>query len=161
MRTDEATWEDSIDIPLRLYSTESLQFVGFKRCAAEEIMQRFRHALLEHSNKGIEFFAFMRGFIEGGSENVLGAYADWDSALKQMGMKRKVRAGILNPDFDHFRLSGSARSWAPETVEDGWMFLTGLDEAVKRNEKKIANGFQGDGLGIRVKRRAEMGSESD
>jgi len=32
---------------------------------------------------------------------------------------------------------------------------------VKRNEKKIAEGFQDGGPGIRAKRRAEMGSESE
>jgi len=41
------------------------------------------------------------------------------------------------------------------------MFLTGIDGAVKRNEKKIAEGFQDGGPGIRAKRRAEMGSESE
>jgi len=58
MRTDESAWEELIDIPLRLYSTESWRFVGFKRRAAEEIMRRFHDALIEHFNMGIDFSLF-------------------------------------------------------------------------------------------------------
>lgn len=159
--SDESTWEQPIDIPLKLYSTESLQFVGFKRSAAQEMMERFHYALIEHSNMGSDFFFFMKAFLEESTQDASGVDSDWDAVLKQMGIKREIRAGILNADYDHLRLSKTARDWAIETVEDGWIFLTGVDTAVKRNEKKIAQGFQKDGPGFRAKRRSEMGSEEE
>ena len=159
--SDESTWEQPVDIPLKLYSTETLRFIGFKRTAAEEIMKRFHHALSEHSNMGVDFFAFIKAFLEEGPHDASSTDSDWDPVLKQMGIKGEIRAGILNRDYEHLRLSKSAKEWALETVEDGWIFVTGVDKAVKRNGKKIAQGFQGDGPGIRAKRRSEMGSEEE
>jgi hypothetical protein len=161
LRTDDSAWEEPIDIPLKLYSTESRRFVGFKRSAAEEIMRRFRHPVIEHSNMAIDFVAFMDGFLRDCPQNAFGAASDdeWDAALKQMCVKRAVREGILDPDFENLRMCKSAKEWAIETVEDGWVFLTGMDAAVKRNEEKIAQGFRDGGPGVRAKRRAEMASE--
>lgn len=41
---------------------------------------------------------------------------DWDGALRGMGSKREAREGILDPEFEHWRMRNPAREWALETV---------------------------------------------
>lgn len=120
---------------------ESLRFIGFKRIAAESILQRFHSALVEHWNMGIDFYSFVEAFLDESPENVFERDDDWNAVLKRMGIRKEVRIDILNPDYDHIRLSRSAKDWAIETIKDGWIFLTRIDKAVKKNEIKIKNGI--------------------
>jgi hypothetical protein len=159
--SDESTWDELIDIPIYLHSLQSLRFVGFKKAAAEVILERYHSALIRHANIPMEFYDFMTGFLEGRPENAYRADHDWDKVLKDLGIRERVRMGILNPDYDHLRLTKSAKDWALITIEDGWIFLTGMDKAVKRNGKKIKKAFSKDGPGARAKRRSEIGSEAE
>jgi hypothetical protein len=159
--SDESTWDELIDIPIYLHSLQSLRFVGFKKAVAEEILERYHSALIRHGTMPLGFYDFMIGFLEGKSENAYRADHDWDGVLKDLGIRKRVRMGILNPEYDHLRLTKSAKDWALETIEDGWIFLRGIDKAVKRNGKKIKKAFSKDGPGARAKRRSEIGSEAE
>lgn len=160
--SDESIWHEPIDIPIYLHSLQSLRFVGFKKSAAEVILQNYRSAFLEVGHVPFDLYDFMRGFIEGNSkEDAYRAGHDWDGFLKSRGIRKRVRMGILNPEYDDIRLTKSAKDWALETIEDGWIFLTGMDKTVKRNGEKIKKAFSKDGPGVRAKRRSETGSEAD
>lgn len=159
--SDESTWDEPIDVPIYFHSLQSLRFVGFKKTAAEVILERYHSALIEHRNMPFDFYDFITGFLEGKSANAYRADHNWDEALKNLGIRKQIRIGILNPEYDHLRLTKSAKDWALETIEDGWIFLQGMDKAVKRNQKKIKKAFSKDGPGARAKRRSEMGSEAE
>ena len=129
--------------------------------AAAMILGRFLSFLVLADSIPIRaLFDFMTEFL-GESPDVYKPGDDYDEALKNMGVREFVRDGMLDPEFDAIRLTNSARGWAVETIEDGWIFLTSLDSTIKRNEKKIKDYLFAGGPGARAARRSKMKSEAD
>lgn len=103
-----------------LQNIETLQFMGFKRRAAERIYEEW--AIAARKNNNVEFFRFAtRPIVAAADATATGD--DWDAALKEMGMNRITREGILEPEFTHIRLSRSAQEWTVNTVKMAWGLL--------------------------------------
>ncbi|KAJ9642008.1 hypothetical protein H2199_005223 [Coniosporium tulheliwenetii] len=60
---------------------------------------------------------------------------DWDAALRDMGLKKETRDGIMTLEFRDLRLTASASEWAIDTVELGFEFLEGLERETSEEEK--------------------------
>jgi hypothetical protein len=91
-----------------LQNVETLQFMRFKRRAAERIYEEW--AIAARISNDVEFFRFAtRPIVAAADATATGD--DWDAALKEMGMNRITREGILEPEFTHIRLSRSAQEW--------------------------------------------------
>lgn len=134
--------------------------MGFNKAAAKVIHDRYHSAIIELGTMPFDFFDFMTDYLKGRSGDAYRVDHDWEGVLEDLGMRKRVRTGILNPDFDDIRLMKSARDWALETIEDGWIFLTGMDDAVKRNGEKLRIKRSKSGPEVAAEKRSEMETEA-
>jgi hypothetical protein len=63
---------------------------------------------------------------------------DWDGAFRHMGLSDDMRRRILNPAYDHFRLTRSASDVAVEAVTQSSEFLDSLSERMEWRRAEIA-----------------------
>lgn len=132
--------EGSVTIPEDFESDECLIYLGFKKHAAADIMRQYFAAKAKlASTVGFDYGELVNlatSYVERAEDAWLPEH-DWDSALKNMGMRKEVRVAILNPKFENLRLTGTAQSCAIDTIELRWDFLNSLDQAIARKAERL------------------------
>jgi hypothetical protein len=157
--SEESDWGTTTQIPELLESTQALRFIGFKKRVGEQIYSRWSDARRDFPYMPTSIFEFAKATIMGAFVNAMTAEDDWDAALKEIGMNKVTREGILDPKFEYLRLTRSAKEWAVDTAEMGWRFLVNLDRTVQKNKGKIIKDHLPNGPATRAGRRSQMSSD--
>ncbi|KZF20365.1 hypothetical protein L228DRAFT_26732 [Xylona heveae TC161] len=119
---------DEISIPEFVHSLETLEFMGFESDIAQRIWRRYQ----DHEQFGdgmITFMDFVRGYIQSCPDAYLLDH-QWDEVMKEMGVTKKLRDGILTEGFDDIRLSGTAASWVLKTMEDLYQWVSTVSKQI-------------------------------
>lgn len=117
----------SVQIPELLESPEAMQFLGFTEKAAAEIYDRYLQGVA--TSTGEEIINYAKGHIRSGTD--AGTESDdWNAALVSMGIKLDMRLQIMDPKYEHIRLTANAMHWALDTIKAKYHFLTAIDSAV-------------------------------
>ncbi|KAI1613149.1 hypothetical protein EDD36DRAFT_465285 [Exophiala viscosa] len=141
---------EEIEVPVFLDSVEAIRFIGFKKEAAEQILQCFHAAYNEKGKTKTtdplivhDLTSFAKGHLEGKGNAWLPDH-DWNGSLKAMGIRKRTRQGICSedPEVSCVRFTNSAKTWARETIEDMWIFLTAIDKNIKRYLRRIQSDVQ-------------------
>jgi hypothetical protein len=133
--SDETTFGEEVTVPVYLNSIEALRFIGLKKTAAQEVMSAFLEEYAGEENSrsdALDLITFATGYLADKTD-VAGDDEDWMEALKDMGARKSLRCGILDPEFADLRLSRSGKEWFRESMRDAWAFLVGLNKNIDRN----------------------------
>lgn len=133
--SSSASSDESVEIPEDLNSYQFLVFAGFTDETARIIYNRWLN--WDNATIGSYVYDFAVGHVDGRS-SVLDAVEeddDWDTALLEMGVNDRLRAAILNPEFDSVRLTESASYWVKDTIKEAYVFV---DTLTRRMEARRA-----------------------
>lgn len=126
------------DLPIRLESIESLEYIGFENFAAVEIYERW-------ANRPDTLYEYVKGHLD--EQN--SARFDGLSALETMrklDVKNDIAEAILDPVYNIIHETQSLFYWIEDTMDISWFTLqTILErlkafgvEAVERNNSRNA-----------------------
>ncbi len=121
----------SVNIPEVLESPEAMQFLGFTETAAAAIYARYLQGSVAYQDE--EIIEYAKGCIRSGTD--AGTQSDdWDAAIASMGIRSDVRQQIMDPRFQHIRLTANAMHWVRDTIMAKYDYLTALDRTVIGSE---------------------------
>ncbi|KZF24881.1 hypothetical protein L228DRAFT_57708 [Xylona heveae TC161] len=111
-----------------LESLETLQYFGFDEPAATKIWDHYQ----KYHDNWLTFMDCVYSYIEG-CHDTSGRNDDWDKAMKEMGITKRLRDAILDPEFDEIRLRQTAAFWVLDTIEDTYAYLSMMSPCISGN----------------------------
>lgn len=121
--------EERIEIPVYLDSLEFLHFAGLEDAAAQQIHASWRAKCDGNKNETLPIYQEAVTYIKRRARlhDAVRPTQDWDGALKNLGVTDKLRQAIMDPKFEHVRLTKCACYWAADSVKEAYFFLLFLD----------------------------------
>ncbi|KZF24880.1 hypothetical protein L228DRAFT_243619 [Xylona heveae TC161] len=107
-----------VTVPSYIESLETLEYFGFEESTANRIWDRY----IKYHDETLEFMDFVTGHLQG-CQDAIAKDDDWNKAMEEMGIGKRLREAILDPDFDEIRLTGSARTWVLDTIQNSRSYL--------------------------------------
>ena len=139
LSSSEGNWDIMVEIPRELDSFQTLKYCGFKRRAANTILQSYRENEAEFPGTA-DLLDFMTGYIDATPEDVWEDPShDWDTALKAMGMAAEARQAVMDPEFEDIRRTQTGKQSAKGTVKQRMETLQKIDKHLTQNKDRISS----------------------
>lgn len=100
-----------ISVPKVLYSTSTLQILGFSATTAHDRFQTWNNMDPGLRDNFGDFFRMTQDWLEYQDMDAIAPSDDWDGVMRSLGITEQLRQAILKPGFDEIRLTQSAVQW--------------------------------------------------
>lgn len=125
--------QQTVLIPDELESLETLQFLEFDDQTSDLIWQAHQERVAQFP-QWADLLDSAKRHIEGCVENPMYRNDDWVGGIQRLGIRSTFRDRIMDPAYEHMRLSGSLKEWAIMMIEARYEFLVNLDDTIKAPE---------------------------
>ena len=122
--------EETVEIPDRLESKESLEFLGFKPEKAGPVCAEWEEECRSHGPL-VGLLEKAVASIDCHPRNAVDAGDDWEGVLGEMGVNRELICRIMDPRWQEWRLRGSAKEWVCFVFSERQEFLKSLDAVIR------------------------------
>ena len=130
--------DETIVIPEKINSVESLVFCGLDLNIATMLYNAYQQRRLDSVSDGLDYsddiIEDVKYYVRRMAERVGDASKadeNWLKSLTDMGISHETACRIVNPDFLDIRLRATAMEWALDTINLGWEFLLALDNKIR------------------------------
>jgi hypothetical protein len=127
------------DIPFRMYSEQALRFIGFDETQSRELLQ----AWLNLSADCCAHWSFEEFIFACLSETMcITVHADWRREMRRIGVSSELQEGILDPEFEDVRATGSLSHWVHHFIEENFLVLSVSRTACPLALKRWSQGLE-------------------
>ncbi|KAF5632729.1 hypothetical protein F52700_6266 [Fusarium sp. NRRL 52700] len=129
---DDKPFLRKVDVPIRLKSSETYEFLGYQRSVAEHLWNRFNSPM----NPSFSLFEVSKAYLE---DNIPAkSEFDWNFMAK-IGICDSLRKSILNSSFSDIRSTASCEFWLLTAFEIRWQELNALNDDLLKVMKRTAS----------------------
>ncbi|KAM0492521.1 hypothetical protein ACHAP8_009876 [Fusarium lateritium] len=120
----DRAFSHKIDIPVRLLSAETYEYLGYKREVAERLWHNYEcldnpcFDILEAAKECLRNAAVSRDHL----------LHNWSVFMDEIGISSELRETILDEEFSEIRLTASCEFWLQTAMEIRWQELQSLDK---------------------------------
>ncbi|EJT79377.1 hypothetical protein GGTG_04461 [Gaeumannomyces tritici R3-111a-1] len=134
------------DIPVALFSRETLAYLGLSQSKADEIWSEWTNwpstgirREIDAGDGGLEI-TFI-DYITARLENIEDVYEDdddqWRQCLGRCGISSSVQDAIMDPSFKRIRLTNSCVFWVEDTIQMRFAGLEDIQRASRDRERAL------------------------
>ncbi|KAF5700233.1 hypothetical protein FGLOB1_10900 [Fusarium globosum] len=136
-----------IDIPIRLYSAEAYEFLGYRRDVAENLWKGFSSSL----NPSFSLLEGSKKYLEDNPRDFEDSKYNWNHFMVKIGICDSLQTAILDSHFINIRSTDSCEFWLRTAFEIRWQELQALNEDLLKVMRRTAStGEQRTGSGSSV-----------
>lgn len=144
---DDKPFLSKIDIPIRLYSAEAYEFLGYRRDVAENLWKAFSSSL----NPSFSLLEGSKKYLEDNPRNFEDSKYNWNHFMVKIGICDSLQTAILDSHFINIRSTDSCEFWLRTAFEIRWQELQALNEDLLKVMRRTAStGEQRTGSGSSV-----------
>ncbi|RBA08960.1 hypothetical protein FPRO05_07240 [Fusarium proliferatum] len=144
---DDKPFLSKIDIPIRLYSAEAYEFLGYRRDVAENLWKAFSSSL----NPSFSLLEGSKKYLEDNPRNFEDSKYNWNHFMVKIGICDSLQTAILHSHFLNTRSTDSCEFWLRTAFETRWQELQALNEDLLKVMRRTAStGEQRTGSGSSV-----------
>ncbi|KAF5536609.1 hypothetical protein FMEXI_10208 [Fusarium mexicanum] len=130
---DDKPFLRKVDVPIRLYSAETYEFLGYQRSVAE----RLWNSLSSSKNPSFSLFDVSKERLE--VDPPAKSEYGWNNFMNKIGICESLRNSILHSHLDNIRSTASCEFWLRTAFEIRWQELKALDGDVLKAMKRTAS----------------------
>ncbi|CZR39132.1 uncharacterized protein FPRO_05676 [Fusarium proliferatum ET1] len=132
---DDKPFLRSVDIPIRLYSLETYEFLGYECKVAENLWDVFNSSL----NPSFSLLEVSKAYLEDNPESHANFEYDCNNFMAKIGICDSLRNSVLDWHFENIRLTRSCEFWLRTSFEVRWQELQALNEDILKVMKRTAS----------------------
>jgi hypothetical protein len=125
----------TVEIPNELESVETFQFLEFRPEAAKLAFDGFLQRRSQFPDRA-DVLSSARDHIMSIKGDAFSQTDDWIGVMDRIGLTTGYQSRVMDPDYSHMRLTGSAKHWAIEMVTMRFEFLSSLDTFIKNHAQR-------------------------
>jgi hypothetical protein len=127
---DSVDSQATVEIPDKLESVETLEFLELRPEVAQHVFNSFLQQKAEFPH-----WASIDGAARDHVRSIQGdafyLHDDWSDVMSRIGLTANFQKRVMDPEYTHMRLTGSAKHWAIEMINMRFEFLFSLDNVIK------------------------------
>lgn len=141
---DDKPFSRKVDIPIRLYSAETYEFLGYRRDVAENLWKTFSSSL----NPSFSLLEVSKKYLEDNPRDLEDSKYNWNYFMVKIGICDSLRTSILDSHFNNIRSTESYEFWLQTAFEIRWQELQALNgDLLKVMKRTASTGEQPTGPG--------------
>jgi hypothetical protein len=125
----------TMEIPASMYSEQALQFIGFDAEMSRKLLERW----VEDPHEQRSFEEMIFGYLDEACATEPRPQ-DWIKRMNFIGISKERQAGIMDPNFEDTRGTGSMRHWIIEFARENFLALSSLNKRLTRNLQMLMKG---------------------
>ncbi|KAG4285113.1 hypothetical protein FPRO06_06373 [Fusarium proliferatum] len=141
---DDKPFLRKVDIPIRLYSAETYEFLGYRRDVADNLWKAFSSSL----NPSFSLLEVSKKHLEENPTDLENSKYNWNYFMVKIGICDSLRTSILDTHFENIRSTDSCEFWLRTAFEIRWQELQALNgDLLKVMKRTASTGEQPTGSG--------------
>lgn len=125
---------DVVEVPARLKSQETYEYLGFTRERAAELWTRYLTYGDEIQGDFLDFAIWQAendNYPDASSQ-----FDDWDALMKSLDINDQLREAILLPEYENIRYTATCKYWLVDAIKMAFEALEDLNEKLRDESRR-------------------------
>ncbi|KAJ4357496.1 uncharacterized protein N0V89_002072 [Didymosphaeria variabile] len=121
---------DSINVPHRMYSPQTFQYLGFSPNVAKYLFGKLEKRMEDLGEEEPDLLAYWQSYVRHKCDEIEDTSDDWEEAMDSVGIHGRMRNALLDPKHVSIRGIQSLSSWLCEMIETNYDALIDLPDTI-------------------------------
>ncbi|KAL1611902.1 hypothetical protein SLS60_000124 [Paraconiothyrium brasiliense] len=141
------TTSDSISVPDKMHSPQTLQYLGFSPNVAKYLFGRLEQRM-QDTVEDAEILSFVKDYVRYKCDNIEDTSDDWETAMDSVGVHGRMRDALLDPKHASIRGIQPLSYWLCEMLETNYDALIDMPDTILRHVEPNHPNIRGGGFEV-------------